>query len=109
VSVEHTEIDWTTADQVFIKQIHIRQKDVAIPQHSHAYDHTSMLAIGRVRLWKDGVAAGVYSAPVPIFIAAGVKHLFLTETDETLIFCIHNATRPDVARVLEEHDLMGAF
>lgn len=100
------EVEWTTVDRVFIKQMLIAKAGSFVPQHAHKYDHTSMLATGAVRVWRDGVFDGDRQAPEPIFIAAGVKHTFQALEDNTLIFCIHNAMRPDVAAVLEEHQLV---
>lgn len=103
------EVEWTTADGIFIKQMFIRRAGTFIPQHSHRYAHLSLLAVGAVRLWKDGEPAGTYEAPKPIMIEAGVKHLFEALVDGTTIFCCHNALHPDVAAVLEEHQIVGEF
>lgn len=93
-------------DDVFVKQMHVPKAGTYIPQHSHVYDHLSMLAVGKVRVWADGVEMGEFSAPHGITIKAGVKHTFLTMADDTIIYCIHNAARADVAAVFEEHQLV---
>lgn len=98
-------VDWMTADKVFIKQISIKQKDAVVPQHAHVWDHTSAIAAGAVWAWRGGVFLGRFDAPALIFIEKGAKHTFQTLTENTVIWCIHNALRPDVAAVLDEHEL----
>lgn len=97
-----------TADGVFIKQMAIPKAGTMVPQHSHVFDHTSMLARGSVRVWKDGVLDGDVVAPAGIFIAAGIKHAFLALEDETIIYCIHNISRIGNVEIAEEHQLKGA-
>lgn len=99
--------EFATADSVFIKQMHIAKAGTYIPQHSHAYDHSSLLAVGAVRLWKDGVLAGEHTAPKILNIEAGVKHLFQSVVDDTIVYCIHNLSRSEVVEIMEEHDLLG--
>lgn len=96
-----------TAGGIFVKQMAIAKAGTAIPQHSHAYDHMSMLAAGSVRVWKDGVFDAEYTAPTGIFITAGVKHAFLSLEDNTVIYCVHKL-HSDRVEILEEHQFEGA-
>lgn len=89
-----------SVDGVFIKQMYLKDAQTAIPQHSHLYDHTTMLAKGRVRVWVEGTLLGDYEAPAPIFIKAKAKHTFLSLEPDTLLYCIHNETH---RKVHEEH------
>lgn len=96
----------TTPDGVFIKQMYLKDANTLIPQHSHVYDHTSMLARGSVRVWEDGVLKGDFQAPYPLFIKARVKHTFQSLEPETLIYCIHRLHGADVSPPIhEEHQL----
>jgi len=88
-------------DGVFIKQMYLKDAGTIIPQHSHAYDHTSMLARGRIRAWAGDELMGDFEAPQPIFIKARVKHTFLSLEPETLIYCIHRSQ----PIVIEEHQI----
>lgn len=92
-------------DGVFIKQMFLRHQFTLVPQHAHAYDHTSMLATGSVRAWADGVLLGDYAAPCPIFIKAKVKHTFQSLEPDTLIYCIHNISRTGDVEIQERHEL----
>jgi quercetin dioxygenase-like cupin family protein len=94
------------ADDVFVKQMAIPRKGTYVPQHSHVYGHTSMLAKGSIRVWKDGVLDRDYAAPTGLFIEAGVKHTFLSLEDDTVVYCIHNLSRSEVIQVLEENGLV---
>ena len=89
------------ADGVFIKQMLIETAGTYIPQHSHSYDHTSMLAVGSVRLWKDGLWVGDFTAPAGITIVAGVAHTFMALEDKTIVYCIHNVSRSGEVDIME--------
>lgn len=101
-------VEFHTADGLFIKQMFIAKAGTLIPQHSHAWDHTSMLATGSVRLWADGVRVGDFQAPTGILIKAGVKHLFQSLEDGTTVYCIHNLHGEEAVKVLAEHQLVDA-
>jgi len=94
------EWEHVSVDGIFIKQMYLKDAGTLIPQHSHVYDHTSMLAKGRVRLWADNELKGEFEAPCPLFIKAKVKHTFLSLEPDTLIYCIHNEAH---RQVFEEH------
>lgn len=98
---EPPEVQWTTADGVFIKSIHVRNAGTFVPQHAHTHDHTSMIARGSVFVWKDGKLYRRCAAPFPLFIEAGVWHTFQTLEDDTTILCIHRLGN----EILEKHGL----
>jgi quercetin dioxygenase-like cupin family protein len=97
--------DTTTADDVFVKQIEIALCGTMVPQHSHVYDHTTALVAGSIRVWCDEELLGDFTAPKLLLIRRGTKHRFLTLSPDVTLLCIHNARHPDVAAVLEEHQL----
>ena len=102
----HT-VEHVTAAGVYIRQIVVKKKDSLIPQHAHAYDHTTLLVKGSVRVWEDRVYKGERIAPCGIYIRAGVKHGFRTLEDDTILYCIHNAARLGHVEVSGEHQLGG--
>ncbi len=85
------DVEWCMADNVFIKQMAMVHANTVVPQHSHTYDHTSLLATGSARVWKNGVFWQDIKAPMPIFIKAGIKHTFMSLEPNTVIYCIHNS------------------
>lgn len=99
-----SDIEFHSADGVFVKRWSFSKYDIA-PQHSHTYDHLSMVATGSVRLSVDGEFVAVFRAPAGINIKAGHKHEFFILEDNTTIYCIHNISRTGEVDVAEEHDL----
>ncbi len=99
-------IEIYTADGIFIKQMVLEYVGQVVPQHSHVYEHLSMLAVGKVRLWKDDVLVGDFTAPTGITIAAHCKHTFLS-LQPSIIYCIHNVARTGEVSVESEHRLDG--
>lgn len=93
----------TTADGIFIKMMEIKQAGTYVPQHSHTWEHASLLSTGAVKLWKDGVLIGNFEAPHLFTIEANVKHLFMSTKPNTVIFCIHNVSRTGEVDVAEEN------
>lgn len=87
------EVDFNIADDIFIKQM-IAKEGTWIEQHTHTYDHTTMVATGTVRLWIDDTWAGDYEGPKPVHIAGGKKHSFLALTD-AILFCVHRIHEAD--------------
>jgi quercetin dioxygenase-like cupin family protein len=83
-------IEFHFADEIFVKMIAIKKAGTMIPGHAHTYDHTSLLASGKFRLWVEEKLAGDYIAPTGILIKAGAKHMMLTLEDNTVFACIHN-------------------
>lgn len=88
------------ADGIFIKQMSLPRAGMFVLQHVHAYDHTSMLATGSVRMWRNGVCVGDFKAPTGIMVLAGVEHQFQSLVPDTLIYCIHNISRTGAVDVL---------
>jgi len=88
--VDLPEVEFAMADGTFIKQMYLKDAGMFVPQHSHTYDHTSMLAVGSIRVWCDGDLVGDFNAPKPIDIKAGTKHTFKSLEPNTLVYCIHN-------------------
>jgi len=111
--IDLPEVEFAIDDSIFIKQMLLERAGTYVPQHSHKYDHTSMLAVGSLRAWKDGALLGDFKAPVPISIKAGCKHTFMSLEPNTVVYCIHNISREGYAEIQEEHehvspDILGA-
>lgn len=78
------------ADEIFIKQLYLAKAGYVVPQHAHVYDHTSMLASGKLRVWCEDELLGDFTAPTGIFVKAHKKHMMLALEDNTITYCIHN-------------------
>ena len=97
-----------SVDGVFIKQMYLKDPGMLVPQHAHVYDHTSMVACGSVRMWKDAEWVADFKAPCPIFIEARIKHTFQSLEPGTLIYCIHNVSRTGAVEIHARHQLRSA-
>lgn len=106
MSIELLNIEFYSADDVFVKVMHLPEAGLLVPQHSHEYSHLSMLAVGSVRVWRDDVLLGDFHSPAGIEIEAKCKHRFLS-LEPSIIYCIHNVSRTGKYEFLEEHQLGG--
>ena len=93
------------ADGIHVAQITVPVAGTYVPQHSHAYDHMTMLATGSMRVWVEGDLVGDFDAPIPLKIPAGKKHTFLALTDNVTFYCLHNVGRTGAVEELEQHEL----
>ena len=96
-----------TSDGVSSMQIQVPDAGSLIPQHSHEYEHITLLAQGKIRAWKDGKYLGEFKAPAHLVIPANSKHTFETLVDDVLLYCIHNVERTGKIDVKEEHQIVG--
>lgn len=77
-------------DGIFVKVIPFRVAGIGRVGHKHTYDHTSFVAAGALRWWKDGVDQGIVRAPMGIRIEAGCFHKFVAVADNSVLMCVHN-------------------
>jgi hypothetical protein len=106
IPVDDIQTDLVLHDGIMTKVILLKQAGTIVPQHSHKYDHSTVLASGSVRGWKDGVQIGDFVAPVPIFIEAGKQHTFMCLEKDTVILCIHRIDRTGEIEFSEnDHDV----
>ena len=103
-----TQTTFSMEDGVAIVQIVIPQAGTYVPQHSHTYAHTSMLAVGKMRVWAGDECLGDFAAPRAVKIEAGVKHTMMALTNGVVWYCIHNIDRTGVVEELEHHEFSHA-
>jgi quercetin dioxygenase-like cupin family protein len=85
----HDSAEFRTPDNIFIKEMNLKTAGMVVRQHSHKYGHTTLLASGSVRAWRDGESLGDFVAPTQIYIPAHTKHAFVSLEPNTLAYCIH--------------------
>jgi quercetin dioxygenase-like cupin family protein len=95
-------VEFHLADNIFVKMISLPEKGYICSGHKHTFDHTSFVASGSIRVWKDGILDKDYHSPTGVFIEKNVEHKMLALEDNTLFFCIHN-THGFPEDELEEH------
>lgn len=102
IPIELPEVEFVTPDGLFIKQMFMAHPGIFVPQHSHKYDHASMLASGSIRVWCDDILVGDFTAPKPLHIKSGTKHTFMALEPNTVVYCIHH-TRDHCVEIESEH------
>lgn len=103
--IQPTSVEIKMFDSIFVKSIAIKHKHILVPTHSHEYDHCSFLAVGSIRVWKDGTLLGDYHAPTGIIIDRHTKHEFLSLEDNTLVLCIHNIHSAENVEIHQENGI----
>ena len=87
---EPEKIEFHLADNIFVKMIAMGKGGTIAKGHKHTFDHTSFLATGSFRMWKNGECIGDFHAPTGIFIEKDTVHEMVALEDNTTFFCIHN-------------------
>ena len=90
---------------LFVKTAMVRDAGTLIAQHSHTYDHITLLACGSMRVEAGDEMLGDFTGPVGILIKAGVKHRMTTLTDGVVFCCIHALHGSDDVELDELHEL----
>jgi quercetin dioxygenase-like cupin family protein len=99
------ETDIKLTDDLFVKTAFVADAGTIIPQHSHRYDHVTLLAFGRMRVEAGGELLGDFTGPVGILIRAGVKHTMTTLSRGVVFACIHALHGTDGVEIAELHEL----
>lgn len=63
-----------------------------VPQHVHDYEHATVIAAGKARLWIDGMHKGDYAAFQVIAIEANREHVFQALEPMTRLACVHQTS-----------------
>lgn len=98
-------VDLKLTDDLFIKTVVVQHAGSIIPQHAHKFSHVTLLAVGSMRVWADGVPLGDFTGPTGILIRAEVKHRMETLTDGVVFACVHALHGSGDVEIHEEHQL----
>lgn len=79
----------TTAiiSNVWTRMVSLEKGDVH-KGHSHTFDHTHLLSVGKVKVVADGEES-IFEAPCQILIKRGVHHSIECLSDKSVGTCIH--------------------
>jgi quercetin dioxygenase-like cupin family protein len=97
-------MEWEEADGVGIRYA-VFLAGTVVPQHSHEYDHISLVPFGQGEVWVDGAKLRDYEGPCALVIERGKKHEFRIFT-KTMLVCIHNTSRGGGIEVRDEHQIV---
>lgn len=98
----------TCVSNIFSKQMHFLKAGDAEEGHAHSFDHTTLLASGRLRLRALGTDTD-FTAPQHIFIKAGVQHELTALEDNTVAYCIHALRDPDNPEKIIDPESLPAY
>lgn len=90
-----------SADGIELKMFELKLGEEML-QHKHDHDHLTMLAVGKVNFYVEGVLIREVTAPDGIEVMAGAFHQFQA-LEDSLLFCIHNVSRTGEIEIAEEH------
>lgn len=97
--------DYRSSDDIMFLPIIVPLKGTKIPQHVHAFDHTTMITKGSVRVWVEDKLLGDFKEDAFIEIKAHKAHKFETLEDNTKICCVHNISKTGKVEIEAEHQL----
>jgi quercetin dioxygenase-like cupin family protein len=76
------------AANLYLRHLFFKEVGDTEQGHSHSFDHLSVLAAGRVKVWADyGVTE--YVAPATVLIPAGVEHKIEALEAGSVWLCLH--------------------
>lgn len=82
------EMKLSLVSNLWIKQMHFVKAGDMNDGHTHTFDHTTLLAKGKVRVNVDGVDT-TFAAPAIIYIQKGKKHYLEALEDDVVAYCVH--------------------
>lgn len=88
---------------IFCKVWTVADAGTLLPQHSHQWDHISLIVAGSVQIWRGDEDIGDYHAPAMVRIPAHTFHKFLTLSPGVVIACVHAVGEADAVVVEREH------
>jgi mannose-6-phosphate isomerase-like protein (cupin superfamily) len=96
--VENIEI---VAD-IYFRSVLLKENGTVIPQHKHTYDHATLVASGKARLWVNGTWVGDYESGKAVHIKSNQEHIFQSLEPNTRLVCIHDTKSAGLIKELEE-------
>jgi len=73
---------------LYSRMMHFKKSGDIENGHTHAFDHLTLLATGRLKVTVDGVETE-FTAPHMIYIRADKNHELVALIDNTIAYCIH--------------------
>jgi quercetin dioxygenase-like cupin family protein len=102
--IEYKEVPRKEVNGMTIITMDLPKAGIMIAQHSHSFDHYTMVAYGSIRVWKNGKLIGDFKAPEGVLIEAYSKHKIMSLEDNTVGYCLHNGN----AEIEDENEIDNA-
>lgn len=74
---------------LYFRAIELVEVGHTVPQHSHTYDHVTLIASGAARVWVDGAYLGEFKGFHALKVEALKKHVFQATEPHTRLVCVH--------------------
>lgn len=81
-------IKMACVSNLWTRQMHFQNVGDVMQGHAHNYDHTTLVAFGRVQFTVDGVTSE-FSAPHMVVVAKGKVHDLTALEPNTVCYCVH--------------------
>ena len=78
----------TCVANVFTRQMIFKKIGDKETEHTHCFDHTTLLTNGSLKVIVKGKES-IYKAPFMIYINKDVEHELIALEDNTIAYCIH--------------------
>lgn len=75
---------------LYFRSVLLPDAGMRAPQHTHDYDHATLIGSGAARLYVDGVCVGEFMAGSAVPIKAGKYHTFESTEPSTRLTCVHD-------------------
>jgi quercetin dioxygenase-like cupin family protein len=103
--MDYPEISLGVVHNVWARQMHFLKAGDHETQHTHQFDHLTLLAKGSLEVTTNGEVT-VFTAPHMIFISKDSIHSMTALEDNTVAYCIHSLNGSDSTRYVD--DLVSA-
>lgn len=104
---EFCDVNLSIVNDVWIKQLHFRQRGWIARSHAHTHDHQTLLAQGSLMI-TIGDQWTIYKAPTIILVKKGEFHQLEALEDNTIAYCIHALREGEnIVEDIPNESLMG--
>ncbi len=86
---ELADVNLSLVSNVWIKMLDFKKKGSVVVTHQHSFDHQTLLAKGKLRVFVDEQHLRDFTAPEIIVIRAGQNHVMEALEEGTVAYCIH--------------------
>jgi quercetin dioxygenase-like cupin family protein len=86
---------------LYFRAILLEKTGSVVPQHKHPFNHVTLVASGKVRMWVDGAWVGDFSGFYAIEIEANKEHVFQALEDNTRLSCVHDTKSAEFIKQME--------
>jgi hypothetical protein len=108
--IEPNYVEFAEVDDIWVRAYSVDKAHTVVAQHTHTYDHITLVSSGSIEAWQDGKSIGVFEAPSIVKISACKKHAFVALTDNVTLCCLHNLrgtglTQPEIKEAESCHSI----